>query len=146
MSGMDAYRSILTLPLDTGEAAVSGRNEMKSYYHPPVEELSLPCVLHALSDPVRLIVVNSLASSGEQPCGTFPVPVAKSTLSHHLRVLREAGITRVREEGTLHYLSLRRADLDSRFPGVLDAVLSSCDEQDLFVRAASSADVEPALA
>jgi DNA-binding transcriptional ArsR family regulator len=114
---------------------------MKTYYHPSAGEMALPQVLHALSDPVRLIVVSSLARTGEQACGTFAVPVAKSTLSHHLRVLREAGITNAREEGTVHYLSLRRSDLESRFPGVLDAVLASCDETDLLARATS--ELEP---
>jgi len=53
------------------------------------------------------------------------VPVAKSTLSHHLRVLREAGVTLTEPNGTQRVVSLRRADLDERFPGLLDAVLGA---------------------
>ena len=70
-------------------------------------------------------VVRSLADHGACNCGTFAVPVAKSTLSHHLRVLREAGLTLTEPTGTQRVVSLRRADLDERFPGLLDAVLGA---------------------
>ena len=93
--------------------------------HPPAEALELPPVLHALSDPIRLQIVRSLAESGARSCGTFAVPVAKSTLSHHLRVLREAGVTLTEPSGTQRVVSLRRTDLDARFPGLLDAVLAA---------------------
>jgi DNA-binding transcriptional ArsR family regulator len=92
---------------------------------PAAEQLELPAVLHALSDPVRLQIVRSLAENGACNCGTFTVPVAKSTLSHHLRVLREAGVTLTEPNGTQRVVSLRRADLDGRFPGLLDAVLGA---------------------
>src|ERR671927_1189232 len=93
--------------------------------HPPVEDLELPSVLHALSDPIRLRIVRDLAEGGACNCGTFAVPVAKSTLSHHLRVLREAGLTLTEPSGTQRVVSLRRADIDARFPGLLDAVLGA---------------------
>lgn len=84
-------------------------------------------VLHALSDPVRLAIVRSIAAQGAQPCGTFSLPVAKSTASHHFRVLREAGVISVQPEGTQYINSLRRDDLDARFPGLLDAVLHATE-------------------
>src|SRR3954451_7647238 len=92
--------------------------------HPAAQELELAAVLHALSDPVRLRIVRCLADEGPRTCGTFDVPVAKSTLSHHFRVLREAGVTLTEPEGTQRVVSLRRDDLDARFPGLLDAVLA----------------------
>jgi DNA-binding transcriptional ArsR family regulator len=92
--------------------------------HPAAQELELATVLHALSDPVRLRIVRSLADEGPRSCGSFEVPVAKSTLSHHFRVLREAGITLTEPAGTQRVVSLRRDDLDARFPGLLDAVLA----------------------
>jgi DNA-binding transcriptional ArsR family regulator len=93
--------------------------------HPPVEDLDLPAVLHALSDPIRLQIVRDLSTRGPCNCGTFAVPVAKSTLSHHLRVLRDAGLTFTEPAGTARVVSLRRDDIDARFPGLLDAVLDA---------------------
>jgi DNA-binding transcriptional ArsR family regulator len=93
--------------------------------HPAVEQLELPAVLHALSDPVRLCIVRTLAEDGPRTCGTFAVKVSKSTLSHHFRVLREAGVTLTEPERTQRVVSLRRDDLDRRFPGLLDAVLAA---------------------
>jgi DNA-binding transcriptional ArsR family regulator len=87
------------------------------------EEASLERVLHALSDPVRLQIVAALADKGESTCGSFDVPVTKSTCTHHFRVLREAGIISQRQVGTTRLNELRRAELDSRFPGLLDTIL-----------------------
>jgi DNA-binding transcriptional ArsR family regulator len=92
---------------------------------PAADELELATVLHALSDPIRLRIVRDLAEGGACNCGAFAVPVAKSTLSHHLRVLREAGLTLTEPSGTQRVVSLRRADIDGRFPGLLDAVLAA---------------------
>lgn len=96
---------------------------MRALYHPAREEISLPGVLYALSDPLRLEIVADLAASGEKSCGAFKMDVPKSTLSHHFKVLREAGVTRARTQGTWLFISLRREDLDARFPGLLNAVL-----------------------
>ena len=97
-----------------------------SFAHPSEEEIELPAVLHALSDPQRLRIVQTLAGD-ETPrrCGSFDLCVTKSTLTHHLRVLREAGVIEQRLQGTAKLNSLRRADLDARFPGLLDAVLAA---------------------
>lgn len=88
------------------------------------EQVSLPGVLHALSDPVRLAIVRALRDGAELSCGKLDVPVAKSTLSHHLRVLRDAGLTQTRVEGVQRYVSLRGGDIEQRFPGLLGCVLA----------------------
>jgi DNA-binding transcriptional ArsR family regulator len=95
-------------------------------YHPPREDLELASVLHALSDPQRLRIVQRL-SEGPEPCrcGEFDLDVTKSTMTHHFRILREAGVIEQRSEGTAKLNSLRRDDLEARFPGLLDAVLKS---------------------
>jgi DNA-binding transcriptional ArsR family regulator len=92
--------------------------------HPLRADIELGSVLHALSDPIRLAIVDGLAT-GEcaRTCGSFDVPVTKSTLTHHFKVLREAGVIRQRQEGTSRQNTLRRDDLDARFPGLLDTVL-----------------------
>jgi len=91
---------------------------------PTKKELSLTAVLYALSDEVRLAIVRQLAAGGEQPCGVFEVDRPKSSLSHHFRVLRESGVVSTRKEGKALMNTLRSADLDARFPGLLRAVLN----------------------
>jgi DNA-binding transcriptional ArsR family regulator len=86
-------------------------------------EATLEDVLHALSDPVRLRIVATLAEAGELSCGGVDVPVTKSTCTHHFRVLREAGVIKQRQVGTARLNSLNRAELDARFPGLLDTIL-----------------------
>jgi DNA-binding transcriptional ArsR family regulator len=95
--------------------------------HPEAEQLSLPGVLHALSDPIRLEIVRVLGTDGELPCGAIEVPVSKSTLTHHLKVLRDAGVTNTRRDGVQRLVSLRRMDVEARFPGLLDCVLADAD-------------------
>src|SRR5882724_12472858 len=92
---------------------------------PVRDAITLVGVLHALSDPTRLAVVGQLDTGGETLCGQLDVSVAKSTLSQHLRVLREAGVTHTRPAGTQRWLSVRRDALDAQFPNLLDAVLSA---------------------
>jgi DNA-binding transcriptional ArsR family regulator len=107
--------------IPAAEAATS-----ETLLHPPPEQLELAAVLHALSDPMRLKIVAALAQAEEErTCGSFELPVVKSTCTHHFRVLREAGVIRQRLEGTTRMNSLRRADLDARFPGLLGAVLQA---------------------
>jgi DNA-binding transcriptional ArsR family regulator len=91
--------------------------------HARVDQLDLVAVLSALAHPVRLRIVEALAAKGEHAWREFDVPVAKSTLSHHLKLLRDAGVTRTRQEGTRCFVSLRCDDIERRFPGLLDAVL-----------------------
>ncbi|MGH7643509.1 MAG: ArsR/SmtB family transcription factor [Candidatus Dormibacteria bacterium] len=95
---------------------------------PPVAGITT--LLQALADPVRMELLRALAGS-EQPisCGSFQVPVTKSTLSHHLRVLREAGVIEQRCDGTRRLTSLRRGDLDDRYPGLLQSLLQAPVEQ-----------------
>jgi DNA-binding transcriptional ArsR family regulator len=91
--------------------------------HPGRQQLELAAVLHALSDPMRLRIVAGLARADARSCGSFELPVTKSTCTHHFKVLREAGVISQRQEGTARLNSLRRDDLDARFPGLLDTVL-----------------------
>jgi DNA-binding transcriptional ArsR family regulator len=94
--------------------------------YPDRQDLRLVDVLQALSDPIRLRIVQTLdQAEGALACVDLGLPVSKSTGSHHFKVLREAGVVRCREEGTRRYYTLRRDDLDARFPGLIDAVLPS---------------------
>ncbi|MGW3232040.1 ArsR/SmtB family transcription factor [Kitasatospora sp. NPDC001095] len=95
---------------------------------PATADIELVTVLHALGDPVRMTLLLSYADGGEHSCdprGLGLEHLHKSTVSHHMRVLREAGVTTTRVAGRNRFVSLRRADLDARFPGLLDALLAS---------------------
>ncbi len=95
------------------------------FEHPDPSEFDLSAVLHALSDPQRRTVVRELAAAAEPlPCGSIELGVGKSTRTHHFRVLREAGLIEQRREGTRKLTTLRRAEIDERFPGLLDAILA----------------------
>jgi DNA-binding transcriptional ArsR family regulator len=94
--------------------------------HPDLAEVELPEVLFALSDPARLDLVRQLAAQGPlsvAQCQATDPDVPKSTFSHHLKALREAGLIRNDPAGRQRTITLRRAELDARFPGLLDAVL-----------------------
>lgn len=86
-------------------------------------KLVLTNVLYALSDPVRLRIVRHLADEGDTACGTFGIRMPKSSLSHHFKVLRESGVIATESEGVKRINSLRRAELNKAFPGLLDSVL-----------------------
>ena len=93
--------------------------------HPPVEALDLATIMGALADAHRLAIVRTLAEDGERVCGTFDLGISKATRSHHFKILRESGVTETRVEGTRRIVSLRRDDLEARFPGLLDALLDA---------------------
>ncbi len=98
----------------------------EALWHPEAEDFELNRVLAALADPHRRRVVLQLArADGPCLCATFSLPVAKATRTHHFRVLREAGLIRQVDLGNGRSNTLRRADLDRRFPGLIDALLAA---------------------
>ena len=107
---------------------------MRYLPHPLHEQIELTTVLEALSDPTRLAIVLMLADmveeyavevEPEQRCSAFQHLGSKTNLTYHFARLRAAGVTHARAEGTSRFISLRRADLDSRFPGLLDTVITA---------------------
>lgn len=98
---------------------------MRSYNHPDLKDVAIEHALHALSDPVRLEIVRQLDREGEASCAALDGGRPKSSVSHHFRVLRAAGLVHTRIAGVQHMNTLRREDMDARFPGLLDAVLKA---------------------
>jgi len=97
---------------------------MRPYTHPPASDFLLERVLYALSDPIRLGIVRHLAQRGPATCGELDGGRPKSTVSHHFKVLRESGLVRTESNGTTHINTLRRGDVEMRFPGLLAAILA----------------------
>ena len=99
-------------------------NTREKILHPATSALDLATIMRTLGDPVRLEIVRLLADGGTRICGELSTALnlPASTGSYHLRLLREAGVTRTRADGTLRRISLRREDLDERFPGLVDVL------------------------
>ncbi|MFF5448778.1 ArsR/SmtB family transcription factor [Streptomyces sp. NPDC012888] len=90
--------------------------------HPDRGEMELGKVLAALADPLRRSVVRELAAAPDgtaRTCSSFALPVSKATVTHHFRVLREAGLVRQVDRGNSRMATLRRSDIEQRFPGLL---------------------------
>jgi DNA-binding transcriptional ArsR family regulator len=92
--------------------------------HPPTSALDLATILRVAGDPVRLEIVRLLSDGRPRICSDIQdsLGVPASTGSYHLRLLREAGVTRARPRGTEREITLRRDDLEERFPGLLDVL------------------------
>ena len=91
-------------------------------FHPDASALDLATIMRTVGDPIRLEIVRLLGDGVPRVCndisGALDLPA--STGSYHMRLLREAGLTRSRAQGTQRLISLRRDDLDERFPGLVD--------------------------
>ncbi|WP_137875850.1 ArsR family transcriptional regulator [Rhodococcus sp. Q] len=103
--------------------------EISKLPYPDREDIELTAVLFALSDDARLALVRELAAGPQDmvDCAALGTDLPKSTKSHQVKVLREAGVVDSELRGRNRRLALRRADLDARFPGLLDAVLTAND-------------------
>ncbi|MDW6022407.1 helix-turn-helix transcriptional regulator [Mesorhizobium sp. BAC0120] len=103
---------------------------------PAADQIDLATVLTALGDPTRLAIVGYIARNEGVPlnCSQFLDFGSKTNLSYHLAKLREAGITSAETRGTSRFISLRRTDLDARFPGLLDSVIASAIKMPFLLR------------
>ncbi|MEU8774155.1 helix-turn-helix domain-containing protein [Streptomyces sp. NPDC048606] len=101
--------------------------------HPRPDEMDLRTVLHALADPLRFAVIARFLAEPEdtaRTCAYFRLPVSKSTTSHHFKVMREAGLLRMIDNGNSRTATLRRREIDARFPGLLDLVRAEAPPAD----------------
>ncbi|AJT41625.1 ArsR/SmtB family transcription factor [Psychromicrobium lacuslunae] len=100
---------------------------MPEVFHADPKDVTLPTILAALSDPLRLSIVSFLANHGESECNAIyqGVGTSKTNASHHFRILREAGLIRRHHEGQKQTARLRRDEVDEYFPHLLDAVLAN---------------------
>jgi len=126
---VDVYRRLMDFSQGRDARYPRGVDGVINQPHPAPEDFRLTSILTALGDPARLAAVKTLAAKGESPCNRLQhdagLTISRTTFSHHQKVLREAGIILARVRGTERILSLRRDDLDRRFPGLLDAILSA---------------------
>lgn len=106
----------------SGMPAVADRPE--KIFHPATSSLDLATIMRTLGDPVRLEILRLLADGRPRLCGEISsaLGLPTSTSSYHLRLLREAGVTHSRAAGTQRHVTVRRDDLNERFPGLLDVL------------------------
>ena len=97
---------------------------MREIKHPLIDQVSIIDVLHALADPTRLEIVRQLSSGEALTCGQLIPDRPKSSMSHHFKILRETGLIETTPRGKEHFNLLRRSEIDERFPGVLESILS----------------------
>ena len=97
---------------------------------PDMADVTIVELLRAVSDPIRLRLLTMLADGGELPKGpmVWEFDVQKSTMAHHFKAMREAGLTRTLVDGRNHSIQLRRAELDEKFPGLIDALVASAKD------------------
>ena len=103
---------------------------MRPLFHPSIDDVRLEAILHALSDPVRVQIFADIAGAVcSQTCSAFTSVndrvIPKSSLSHHFKVLREAGLIRSERQGVEMRNTARCAEIDERFPGLLPAILEA---------------------
>lgn len=89
----------------------------------PTSELdAYVTIAKALADPTRLRILQLIGSAEEYACTALEkqVPVSKSTISHHVRVLNHAGLVDVRREGKYFHYRLRREAVERYLPRMLE--------------------------
>lgn len=97
---------------------------MRKIQHPNIDQVELTDIMYALADPTRLEIIALLANAGKQmTCGEINLNRPKSSMSHHFKILRAAGLVETLIEGTEHMNSLRVSEIEQKFPGVLNAVI-----------------------
>lgn len=99
---------------------------MRQIKHPTIEQVELTDIMYALADPTRLEIIALLAKAGKKlTCGEINLNRPKSSMSHHFKILRGAGLVQTLIEGTEHMNSLRLEEIEKKYPGVLSAVLKA---------------------
>lgn len=99
---------------------------MRQIKHPSIEQVELTDIMYALADPTRLEIVVMLAQAGKKlTCGEIDLNRPKSSMSHHFKILRSAGLVETLIEGTEHMNALRLEEVERKYPGVLNAVLKA---------------------
>ncbi|MDR1295429.1 MAG: ArsR family transcriptional regulator [Bifidobacteriaceae bacterium] len=123
---LSQYSSQAWLPSIDAQTLKGGNQVPTQLFHPSLSTIDPTSLLRAASDPVRLMIVQILDEHREQTCSELAdqLSVPLPTMSHHLKTLREAGITLSRKEGTTRWTSLRRPELDLHFPGLIEQLVA----------------------
>jgi DNA-binding transcriptional ArsR family regulator len=111
----------------TQETIETAAASPRAHWYPERDDITIYGILAALSDPTRLTIVRQLAEREEQCPFEFLDIGSKQNLTHHFKVLREAGLIMSRYEGRNKFIWLRRDIIDDKFPGLLDGVINAVE-------------------
>jgi DNA-binding transcriptional ArsR family regulator len=108
---------------------------MRPLSHPSIQDVTVEGLLYALSDPVRVQIFRSIASSEcSQTCSAFlkvqDRVLPKSTLSQHFKILREAGLIRSERKGVELHNTTRCAELREKFGAMVGGILEAYGRQE----------------
>jgi DNA-binding transcriptional ArsR family regulator len=103
---------------------------MRPLIHPNIQELRPEAILHALSDPNRAAIFAKIMRAGcVEACSAVAAlgerVIPKSSLSNHLKILREAGLIRSERHGVEVRNHSRWDDVQARFPGLLPGIVNA---------------------
>ena len=106
---------------------------MRPLIHPAIENVPVEAILHALSDPVRVAIYADIVKGCNENCSTFLTvrgrEIPKSTLSHHFKILREAGLIRSERKGVEIFNTSRFEDVERRYPGLIGTIVRAHEIQ-----------------
>lgn len=79
-------------------------------------------IFRALSEPIRLEMISMFDADDTCACTLLEdqLPISKSTISYHIKILYQAGLIHVRKEGRFYHYDLRRDVFDYFVPGLLE--------------------------
>jgi len=123
---------------------------MRPLFHPSIKDITVEGILHALSDPARVaIFAQIVASACSQNCSNFlkisEKDIPKSTLSQHFKILRDAGLIRSERRGVEMQNAARCSEIDTRFPGLVAAIIQAHNVQSKVSRRPAKTRALPAL-
>lgn len=96
---------------------------MRQIKHPTMNQVSITDIMYALSDPGRIEMVRRLYAGSDLTCGELDLDRPKSSMSHHFKILRESGLIETKVQGKQHLNTLRKAEIEQKFPGLLESVI-----------------------
>ena len=103
---------------------------MRPLLHPAIDDVRPEAILHALSDPSRAAIFAKIMQAGcVEACSAVAAlgdrVIPKSSLSNHIKVLREAGLIRSERHGVEVRNHSRWAEVEARFPGLLAGIINA---------------------
>ena len=106
---------------------------MRPLTHPAIDDLRPDAILYALSDPERAAIFAQISGAGAvETCSSFAKvgerTIPKSSLSRHIKVLRDAGLIRCERHGVEMRNHSRCSELEVRFPGLLASILNAYEK------------------